>query len=120
MGDKMTYKQIRSKFIKEKIKGLEWNKKNKEYIDNLVFIEEYILEKVGGMGCAYRIHSLKDDYKKEYESICKELDPKEFKRMKKEEAREKKEEVKINKKLKQEEQKESQKARKEWVEMGGK
>ena len=74
------YKNIKSKFIKDKIKGLEWNKKNKEYVDNLVFIEEYVLDKIAGMGVSYKIHSFRDTYKKEYEAIYKELKPKELDR----------------------------------------
>ena len=114
----MIYNQIKSQFIKDKIKGLEWNNKNKEYIDDLVFIENYILGKSGGMGSAYRIHSLKN--KKEYELIYKELNPKEFEKEKKRELKEKEQEEKEDKEFEKEELKEKEQARKEWLKMGGK
>ena len=119
-GIKMVYKQVKSQFIKDKIKGLEWNKKNKEYIDNLVFIENYILTKTGGMGISYIIQSLESRYKKEFKAIYNELKPKELEQIKKREEKERRKEKEEHRKFEEEERKDSEQAKKEWFEMGGK
>ncbi|MFH1376135.1 MAG: hypothetical protein ABIH25_00710 [Candidatus Woesearchaeota archaeon] len=116
----MVYKQVKSKFIKDKIRGLRWNKKNVEYVDNLVFIEDYILDKTAGLGVGYKINSFKNKYKKEYEEIYKELRPKEFKQVKKRKVKERKKEEKENRKFDEDKRKEEEQAKKEWLEMGGK
>ena len=70
------YNQIKSKFIKEKIKNASFE--NKEYIDNLIFLEKSITEGIGGWAGNMKLFGLKSTYEKEYKELLKELDPKEL------------------------------------------
>ena len=112
------YTNIKSKFIKEKIKKVNWKNKNeREKIDDLIFIENIILEKerMSWMG-SFRWNGLKKT--KEFKAIYEELNPKEFAKMNKEEdkeiAREKREKVR----WKKEERLEEERDRKDWIKAG--
>ena len=113
------YKEIKSKFIKNKLTGLKLNDKNEEYVSDLITIEKYVLGKLYGLGTGYIINSLKDRYPQEYNAIYKELNPKGLEKSKLSEAKEKKQEKIETKKLKKDEDKEKIKSKKEWFAMGG-
>ncbi|MFA5049857.1 MAG: hypothetical protein WC501_02515 [Candidatus Micrarchaeia archaeon] len=68
--------QPRSEFLKEKLKKA--NKKNAEYLMDLLTLEKLIVneEKITGFAHSMRLHSLKSEYEKEYLQMLKELDPK--------------------------------------------
>ena len=116
----MAYKQVKSQFIKDKIKGLKWNEENKEYIENLMLLEKGITENIRQWAFGMHFHQLKSKYNKEYEAIYKELKPKEFEKIKKREVKERKKEEEKDKKSEEEERREEERTRKEWLEMGGK
>ena len=114
------YDNIKSKFIKNKFKGLKWNEKNKEYIDNLVFIERYVLGKVKGWTTGYSIIRIKEKYQKDFEAIYKELKPKQFKRMKEQEKIIKRKEKKAMEEASQKRRDDAWKDIDVWAKMGGK
>ncbi len=65
----------KSNFVKKKIK----QNKDKEYIRDLLAIEKVMLGFNPRLNFKGRI--LRQEYKKEWEAICKELNPEEYKRM---------------------------------------
>ena len=112
------YKNIKSEFIKNKIKETPWEAR--EYIDDLIKIEDFILR--GGphsMAGGYLYHHIKNKYHQEWEIIYKELNPKEYAELIKREKEEKERARKEDEKRMQEEEKELERKRKEWIEMGG-
>ena len=113
------FTKIKSKFAKEKIKGLKYSKKNAEYIEALIKIEKYKLGKLWGLQTGYMVIELKRDYPKEWDAIGEELDPN-HKTLKQERKDEKMEEEllygSINKIIKQE----KEESKNSWKKMGGK
>ncbi len=112
------YKEIKSKFIKEKIKRTRW--KDRKYIDNLIKIEKLALGKNFGLVTGYIEINLREDYPKEWEIIYKEVNPKGYEKMIKREKEEKEREEKEQKEFEEECRKEQEQLKKEWKEMGGK
>ena len=111
------YTNIKSKFLKEKIKKSNWeNKKEREKIDDLIFIEDYILGKVNLRGGGSRKLY---NYSEEYKKMLKELKPKEFAKINKQEAKENSKEKREEMKLKKEEKLIEEKNKKDWIEAGG-
>ena len=113
------YENIKSEFIRNKIKETSWEAR--EYIDDLIKIEDFILR--GGphnwSGAMY-YHQLKTNYRREWEIIYEELNPKKYAELIKHEEEEKERERGEDEKRMQEEEKELERKRKEWMEMGGK
>jgi hypothetical protein len=72
----MAYK-IKSKYLEKKIKKLDY-KKDRDYVEELVFLEKGITEGVWGFGGGYRHGSLRIQYPKEYEAMLKELEPEDY------------------------------------------
>ena len=114
------YSKAKSKFVKEKIKKTSW--KNREMIDDLIFLEDYITGKIKRLGWSggMKLHEIKSTYKKEYATIYKELDPKGYKKLLDRNKKEKEQEKREDKKFREEEMKELMKERKEWKKAGGK
>ncbi len=112
------YSKVKSKFIKNKIKERNW--KSKDYIDDLIYLEEYISGEIYGLGGNWKAASMKSEYKKEYDAIFKELKPKDFKQYIKQERREAERERKENEKFEKREQREHREAKKDWIKAGGK
>lgn len=113
------YTKAKSKFVKSMIKKTNW--KNREYIDDLLFIEKWISGKATGMGAGYRwVQFTENKYPKEIQEIGIELNPKNYKdfckRQLLEKARMKKDEKKFLKKQKEKEHRE----REDWNKAGGK
>lgn len=112
----MSYTKIKSEFIKNKLKGLTLNEKNREYIDNLIKLERVICGENYGMATTYIRYMGNNRYPVEYEAIYKELRPEVFRRIKEYEQKEK-EKQKIEK---QREKLEEKQARNSWLKAGGK
>ncbi len=98
------YTEIKSNFVKEKLKKADW-KKDKMYIDDLIDIEQHILGKKRGIGMGYARIYFEDEYPKEFEEIYKELKPKIWERIQKENKKEAKKE-----KIEQEKERECKKS----------
>jgi hypothetical protein len=114
------YTAVKSEFIKAKIKDSNWNDKfRRNYIDDLIKLEDYALYGAHGWANALYLHGLKDSYKREYDIIFKELKPKEYeqqvekKKQRELESQEYWENVLKESKVKEERQ------RREWLEAGG-
>src|SRR3990172_3349405 len=68
----------KSNYVKNRIKGLEFTKKNREYVRILLNLERWALEGPGGWSDAMHKHSVVSDHEKDYLAILKELDPKQY------------------------------------------
>lgn len=112
------YKNIKSEFIKNKIKKTPWEAR--EYIDDLIKIEERALGKGGGgLASGYITVHLKKTYPKEWEIIYKELNPAAYKHQREREEKSNKEWEEMVQRQEKERIERLEKARKEWIEMGG-
>ena len=72
ISPKIDYRQVRSKFVREKIRGSSFSDhKRRAYIDDLVRIERYILTDASGWGFAGAMHysQLKEKHPKEWSII---------------------------------------------------
>ena len=107
------YTNIKSKLIKEKLKKADW-KKGRDYIDNLVFLENSITGKIYGLGANIKLGNLRNKYKKEYYEIFKELKPKEFKEYIKREMKEREKDRMETEKFEREERKEKNREKDDW------
>lgn len=114
------YDEIKSNYIKKKIKGMRWNEKNRKYINDLMCLERLALGRIGGMADSYYLHNLKDKHKKEYEAILEDLKPGELERIRKRELKEKEKEEREHQRFLEQERKEEINAKKRWLKMGGK
>ena len=54
------YKKIKSEFIRNKLKDLKWSEENREYIQDLTFIEKYALGEHWGLHTGYDIMRLEN------------------------------------------------------------
>lgn len=115
----MDYK-IKSEYIKNKVQGHSFkNTKYRNYIQDLVFLEQVIMEGAGGFGGAMRFHGLEFTYEKDYEEIYKELKPDEYKKYMKEKKLKRLKEKRDRKKWKKREQQELVDEEKWWISYGG-
>lgn len=110
------YIEVKSNFIKEKIKQSKF--KNRDYIDDLIFLEDYITGKIKGLGFggAMKLHAVKSHYEKEYIELLKELAPEKLDKFLKEKEKSEKEGKEAEEYLKEEEKQE----REDWIKAGGK
>ncbi len=113
----MTYTNIKSELIKEAIKNTPWKKR--QYIEDLIFLENSILHGVRGMGSNIRLHCLSSQYEKEYLKLFKELKPPIYKEVLEITRKEKSETRKINRKIREEEALELKQDKESWKKMGG-
>ncbi|MBS3093965.1 hypothetical protein J4456_05290 [Candidatus Pacearchaeota archaeon] len=113
------YTNIKSNFLKEKIKNINWkNKDEREKIDGLIFVENIILGKERlSWASSFKWNALKNT--KELKTIYRELKPEEFAQIKKDEVKEAAEEKRKESKLEEEERLEEERDRKDWVKAGG-
>lgn len=74
------FKNIKTSYVRNKLKGLEYNEENKKYIQDLMFIERVISgEKINYIaGMSYE--SKKREYSSEFKEIFTELDPEGYKK----------------------------------------
>ena len=114
------YTSVNSEFIKTEIRSSNWNDRiRRDYIDSLLELEEYVLH--GARGCANALYmgGLKDQYKREYDIIFKELRPEEYERLAKEEERRELERQEEDEKERKEFKDKEERQRREWLEAGG-
>lgn len=112
------YANIKSKFIKEKIKNLSW--KNRKYIDELIDMEKFLGGAKFGLSTPYKIRMWETEFKKEWKAIQQELCPGRYEANKKAEKSEKEQAQKEIEKLLEEEEMERIADKRDWVNAGGK
>ncbi|NQV91886.1 hypothetical protein HQ489_05420 [Candidatus Woesearchaeota archaeon] len=113
----MSYKHIKSEFVKSIIKKTKW--KDSLYIDDLMSIEQLALGERFGNMTSYMYWGWPRKYKKEWEAIWMELNPKQYKESQEYKKAEKERERKEREHLKREERLELEKAQVSWKKMGG-
>ena len=113
--------KVKSKFIKNKIKGHSFKNKNlRQYIDDLIFLEKSITKGINGMAGNWMLFYMKEKYEKDYYQLLKELKPKEYRKYAE---KRRKEQIKLKereKRWKEKEKKELNKKKKLWLSLGGK
>ena len=123
----MTYLNVKSKLIKEKIKNASW-KKDRESIGELIFLEKVILDfkKTGayhlGWSGSMAFNAYKNGHKKEYLELLKELDIDQYKyelKWKKQEKKEEAKEKEEDRKDRLREKREIADEKRQWKKMGG-
>ena len=74
------FRKIKTRYVRNLLKGLEYTDENKQYIMDLMFLERVISgEKINYIaGMAYE--SRKSQYKEEFKEIYIELDPEGYKK----------------------------------------
>ncbi len=80
-------KKVKSKFVKKLISQNVEDEERREYINDLINLEWFILNGVHGYASARYYHHLKRKYRKEWEAIYSELNPEKFKEIIAEEQR---------------------------------
>ncbi|MFH1376072.1 MAG: hypothetical protein ABIH25_00380 [Candidatus Woesearchaeota archaeon] len=113
-------KKIKSKFVRNKIKGLKWNEKNADYIRDLMDIELFVFGKYMGIHAGYMQNDLERKYPKEWEAIFNELNPGSIEFSKKLKEKEREEEREHRKILNEELKKEKIEFKRLWLKCGGK
>lgn len=116
----MQYREVESQFVKELIKGTSWkNEPRRQYIDNLIKLEKFILEGPKDFGSGMYYGALKQKYRSEWETLYKELKPEQYKRLKKKERLEKETSQKELQKLRKELRVQEEHLKREWLKIGG-
>ncbi|MBI4014453.1 MAG: hypothetical protein HY365_00690 [Candidatus Aenigmarchaeota archaeon] len=114
-----SYGQVKSTFIKAKIKGRGW--KSRQYVDELISIERAALGHMGGgWSTGMLLNQLEERYPKEWKAIHMELVPGEYKKRTKSENAKEEEERREMEEFEKQERAEQKKLKKEWLSMGGK
>ena len=113
-----SYKDIKSQYLKNKIKNLSWEKR--DYFDDLMTLEQWILGEISGWATAMMVHGLKGKYEIDYLEILQELRPKRFEELLKKKLEEDEKRAIDMEKEWITEKKRRERLMKEWLEMGGK
>jgi len=108
------YTNVKSNYIKEKIKNAKFE--DKDYIEDLMFLEKGITRPLAGMAGNLKFFGLKSRYSEEYLELLKELAPDKVDKYQKDQ---KKEEDRTRK-LKEEFKREQEKEKSDWIKAGGK
>ena len=108
------YSNIKSNYIKEKIKNAKFE--DKEYIEDLIFLEKGITQPIAGMAGNLKFFGLKSKYHQEYSELLKELAPEEEDKYQKDH----KKEEERTRKLKEEFKREQEQEKRDWIKAGGK
>ena len=114
----ISYKDIKSNYAKNKLKGLPWGKR--KYIDDLITLERWIVGEIGNWATAMRVHGLKSKYEIDYLEILKELRPERFEEIIKKKLDWGKKSASNMEKKWVDEKKIEDRLIEEWLEMGGK
>ena len=109
---------IKSNYVKGKIKGLKFTRKNRDYIEALVRIDNLNQGHVFGLATGYMVNGLKEKYPKEWDMIGKELDPNHI-TLKEERGKEAEESRRLDKQLKKMGREELEGEKHFWVAHGG-
>lgn len=114
------YGSVKSEFTKNLIRSASWrDNARRKYIDDLIEIERYVLEGPKGFGDAMRAHMIKEQYRGEYNTIFKELKPREYEQYLRDQERRREELELESERLRKQKEAESKRLRKEWLEIGG-
>ncbi|MFH0978963.1 MAG: hypothetical protein V1837_06725 [Candidatus Woesearchaeota archaeon] len=118
MREPKMYTNIKSKFIRDKLKKTGWKRRSE--IDSLIKCERFALGKPLGLAGSYMCIALGEGRQPMLKKIYQELDPNGYEKFmqswKDKEKKEKEEHQKLQQKWKEEEQQ----AKKEWLKAGGK
>lgn len=115
------YKNIRTKFVKEKIKGKSFKDEEfKDYIESLIRLEGFVAEGPKCLASGYMFNNYTHVFKKEYEAIKDELCPGWRKEAAEREKEERKKKMLEEKKEREQERIRLREEKKEWLELGGK
>jgi len=74
------FKNIKTRYVKENLKGREYNEENVEYIQDLMFIERVISGEKINYIAGMKLESLKHKYNTEFLEILKEISPEGYKK----------------------------------------
>ncbi len=111
------YTAVRSQYLRDLIRHTRWDaRKGRKYIDDLISLEGYLLHPPRGFCGGMHYSQLMTDYRREWETLCRELNPEELKNELKREEERKRSDEEYTEQLKEEEQQK----RKDWIEAGGK
>lgn len=113
----MSSEQIRSNFVESRIKKTKWKKR--QYIYDLMDIEELALGRDFGRVHFYMVSDRKRKYPTEWKKIWLELNPKRYKEDLVKEKREAERERKEEERLKREEKEELKQEKQDWIKIGG-
>ena len=108
------YKDAKSKFVKQEIKRTEFA--DRQHIDNLIFLENYILGKVKLL---WSTSFILNNYAEGYKKILMELDPERYRKEMKFEKKEAEQEKKEEEQMKKEDLLEEEMEKKDWIAAGG-
>lgn len=115
-GPKKPYNEVKSDFIREKIKKKDFdNIKDREYVHALIAFEEYILGNFNpGYPGGMFFSSKKTELEEEYETIYKEIKPEKWEKKQKEKERKRKQRAKERQERIQKKRRELDKSRQQW------
>ena len=71
-------KNIKTEYVKSKIRGMRLTQQVEDYITNLIALEHAILGGATSWGIALRCNGVNKDYKREYLEILGELNPEKY------------------------------------------
>ncbi len=84
----------KSMYIVNQVKSNKFSKKQLNYVEDLIYLERKVLHGIQGFADAMKFAEMKSRYEREYLAILKELDPKQYEKLKDEKRREEEEEMK--------------------------
>jgi hypothetical protein len=114
------YTTVKSEYIKAKIRDSNWKDKfRRNYIDDLIELEENVLYGWRGWAHCLYVGALKDQYKREYNIIFKELKPKEYEQKVEAEKQRELESQEYWENVRKESKVKEERQRREWLEAGG-
>ena len=110
----------KTKYIISRIKGKSFgNTRHREYIDDLIDIEDILVNGCPNKSYAMTLSVLKERHPRAFKAILKEIDPKRYKKWLQLEEKEKRQDRKEMERYEKMEEKEDQKQKKIWIELGG-
>jgi hypothetical protein len=114
------YTSVKSEYIKAKIQVSNWSDKfRRNYIDDLIELENYVLYGPTGWAHAMLLRNLEDHYQREYEKIFRELKPKVHQRQKEQKKQQELESKQYWKTVKEENRALEERQRRNWLEAAG-
>ena len=111
------YTAVRSQYLRDLIRHTKWDaRKGRKSVDDLISLEGYILHPPRGFCGGMHYSQLMTKYRREWETLCKELNHKVLKEQLMWEEERKTTMEEFTEQLKEEEKQK----RKDWIEAGGK
>lgn len=116
----MTYTGAKSDLVKNLIRGASWkDKTRREYVDDLIRLERYILTGPTGFADALFAAMLKEKYSRETMIIFKELKAEEYEKFTKEAEQRREKSKEEAERLVKENKIKEERLKKDWLKMGG-